>query len=121
MDETGTYYTEWSKSERKTPIQYINTWNLERWLWQPYMGDRKRDTDIKNKLLYSVGEGKCGMVWENSIKTCILPHVKKMTSPSSIHETGHSKPVHCDNTEGWNGEGGGRGFGMVDTCTPVAD
>ena len=24
MDETGAYYTEWSKSERKTPIQYIN-------------------------------------------------------------------------------------------------
>ena len=24
VDETGAYYTEWSKSERKTPIQYIN-------------------------------------------------------------------------------------------------
>ena len=24
MDKTGAYYTEWSKSERKTPIQYIN-------------------------------------------------------------------------------------------------
>ena len=24
MDETGAYYTERSKSERKTPIQYIN-------------------------------------------------------------------------------------------------
>ena len=33
VDETGACYTEWSKSERKTPIQYINTyiWNLERW------------------------------------------------------------------------------------------
>ena len=33
MDETGAYYTEQSKSERKTPIQYINAyiWNLERW------------------------------------------------------------------------------------------
>ena len=31
MDETGVYYTERSKSERKTPIQYTNTyiWNLE--------------------------------------------------------------------------------------------
>ena len=29
----STYYTEQSKSERKIPIQYINTyiWNLERW------------------------------------------------------------------------------------------
>ena len=33
VDETGAYYTEWSKSEKKTPIQYINAymWNLERW------------------------------------------------------------------------------------------
>ena len=33
VDETGAYYTESSKSERKTPIQYINAyiWNLERW------------------------------------------------------------------------------------------
>ena len=32
-DETGAYYTELSKSERKTPIEYINAyiWNLERW------------------------------------------------------------------------------------------
>ena len=32
VDETGIYYTEWSKSERETPMQYINTymWNLER-------------------------------------------------------------------------------------------
>ena len=33
-----------------------------------------------------------------------------MSSPSSIHETGHSKPVHWDNPEGWDGKGGGRGF-----------
>ena len=32
-----------------------------------------------------------------------------MTSPSSTHETGHSKPVHWDNPEGWDGEGGRRG------------
>ena len=32
MDETGAYYTEWSKPERKTPIQYTNAyiWNLEK-------------------------------------------------------------------------------------------
>ena len=33
VDETGAYYTERSKPERKTPIQYTNAyiWNLERW------------------------------------------------------------------------------------------
>ena len=32
VDETGAYYTGWSKSESETPIQYINAyiWNLER-------------------------------------------------------------------------------------------
>jgi len=25
VDETGAYYTEWNKSERNTPIQYINS------------------------------------------------------------------------------------------------
>ena len=33
-----------------------------------------------------------------------------MTSPSSVHETGHLKPAYWDNPEECNGEGGGRGF-----------
>ena len=69
-----------------------------------------KETDIKNRLLGSVEEGEGGMIWENSIETCILPYVKQMTSPSSRHETGDSKPVHWDNPEGWDGEGGGREF-----------
>ena len=40
------------------------------------MRDSKRDTDLKNRLLDSVGEGKGGMIWENSIEACILPYVK---------------------------------------------
>ena len=27
-----------------------------------------------------------------------------------MNETEHSKPVHWDNPEGWDGEGGGRGI-----------
>ena len=30
--------------------------------------------------------------------------------PGSMYETGHSGPVHWDNPEGWDGEGGVRGF-----------
>ena len=78
VGETGAYYTEWSKSERETPTQYINAyiWSLDRW-WQPsYMQDSERDTDVKNRLLDSVGEGKVRMIWENSIETCILSYVK---------------------------------------------
>ena len=73
------------------------------------MQDSKRDTDIKNRLLDSVGEGEGGMIWENSFETCILPYVKQMTSPRSMHETGRSTLVHQDNPGGWDGEGAGRG------------
>ena len=40
------------------------------------MWDSKRDTDVKNRLLDSVGEGEGGMIWENSIEICILSYLK---------------------------------------------
>ena len=40
------------------------------------MRDSKRDTDVENNLLDSVGEGEGGMIWENIIETCTLPYVK---------------------------------------------
>ena len=36
------------------------------------MQNRKRDTDVWNSLLDSVGEGEGGIIWENSIETYIL-------------------------------------------------
>ena len=45
------------------------------------MQNRKRDTDVQNRILDSVGEGEGGMFQENSIETCILPRVKQITSP----------------------------------------
>ena len=73
------------------------------------MQDSKRDTDVKNRLLDSVGEGEGGMIWENSIETCILPYVKEIISPGLMHETGCSGLVPWDDPEGWDGEGVGRG------------
>ena len=73
------------------------------------MEDSKRDIDIKNRLLDSVREGEGRMISETSIETCILPYIKQMTHPSSMHETGHSKPVPWDNPEGWDGERDGKG------------
>ena len=40
------------------------------------MQSSKRDTDVKKRLLDSVGEGEGGMIWENNIETCILSYVK---------------------------------------------
>ena len=51
------------------------------------MQNRKRDTDVQNRLLDSVGEGEGGMFRENSIETCILSRVKQITSPGWMHET----------------------------------
>ena len=51
------------------------------------MQNRKRDTDVQNRLLDSVGEGEGGMFRENSIETCILSMVKQITSPGWMHET----------------------------------
>ena len=67
------------------------------------MQDRKRDTNVYNRLLDSMGEGEGGMIWENSIETCTLSRVKQITSPDWMHETST-----WDDPEGWDGEGGGR-------------
>ena len=51
------------------------------------MQNRKRYTDVQNRILDSVGEGEGGMFRENNIKTCILSRVKQITSPGWMHET----------------------------------
>ena len=56
------------------------------------MQNRKRDTDLQNRLLDCVGEGEGGMFRENSIETSILSRVKQITSPGWMHET---------STQGW--------------------
>ena len=38
-----------------------------------------------------------------------------------MHETGCSGLVHWDDPEGWDGEEGGGGLSMGNTCTPMAD
>ena len=78
------------------------------------MRDSKRDTDVKNSLLDSEGEG--GMIWENGIETCIISYKKRITSPGSIQDTGCMGLVHWDDPEGWHGEGGGNGVQAWGTC-----
>ena len=74
------------------------------------MQDSKRDTDISNSLLDSVGEGEGGMIWENGIETCIISYMKQIASPGSMHDTGCLGLVHWDVPERLYGEGGGRGI-----------
>ena len=73
------------------------------------MRDSKRDTDVQNSLLDSVGEGEGGMIWENGIETCIIPYMKRIASPSLMHDTGCLGLVHWEDPEGWYRKGRGRG------------
>ena len=70
------------------------------------MSDSKRDTDVLNSLLDSVGEGEGGMNWEKGIETCMLSYVKLIASSGSMHETGCSGLVQWDDPEGRDVEGG---------------
>ena len=51
-----------------------------------YAKQKKRHR-CTEQILDSVGEGKGGMFWENSIETSILSRVKQITSPGWMHET----------------------------------
>ena len=73
------------------------------------MQNRKRDTDVQNRLLGSVGEGEGGMFQENSIETCMLSRVKEITSPGWMHETSARAWCTGKTQRGAGGGGGGRG------------
>ena len=55
-----------------------------------------------------MGEGEVGMIWENGIETCIISYMKRITSPSLMHDTGCLGLVPWADPEGWHGEGRGR-------------
>ena len=73
------------------------------------MRDSKRDTDVKSRLLNSMGEGEGGMIWENGIETCVISYMKRIASPGLMQDTGCLGLVHWDDPEGWGGEEGGKG------------
>ena len=64
------------------------------------MQDSKRDIDVQNSLLDSMGEGEGGVIWENGIETCILSGKKRITSLCSIQDTRCLRLVHGDDPEG---------------------
>ena len=82
------------------------------------MQNRKRDTDVQNRLLDSVGGGEDGCFERTA---CILSRVKQITSPGGMHET--SARAWCTGKTQSNRverEVGG-GIGMGNTCNSMAD
>ena len=85
------------------------------------MRDSRIDTDIKNRLLVSVGEGKCGMIWEIALKH-VYCHMWNRW-PVQVQCMKLGTPSWCTGTTQMDGmwrEVGG-GFGMGDTGTAMAD
>ena len=72
-----------------------------------YARQQKRHR-IKNRPLDSVGECKGMMIWENwnmYITICEIDEKSKFDAWNRA-----LKVVHWDDSEGWDGEGGGSGF-----------
>ena len=85
------------------------------------MQNRKRDTDVQNRILDSVGEGEGGMFQENSIETCILSRVKQITSSGWMHETSARAWCTRKTQRKWVEREVGGGIGMGNTCKSMAD
>ena len=80
------------------------------------MQDSRRDTNVWNSLLDSVGEGEGGMIWENGIEICIISCKKRIASLGLMQDTGCLGLVCWDDPERWYGEGGRRGGSGLGTC-----
>ena len=80
------------------------------------MRDSKRDTDVLNSLLDSVGEGEGGTIWENGIETCTLSYVKRIASPGLMIQDAQGWCTGMVQRDGMGREVGG-GLRMGNTCT----
>ena len=71
------------------------------------MQNRKRDNDVQNRLLDSVGEGEGGMLrewhWNKYTIKGETDHQPRLDAWDKC-----SGLVHWEDPEGWDGEGGGR-------------
>ena len=82
---------------------------------------RKRDTEVQNRLLDSVGEGEGGMFRENSIEACILSMVKQITSPGWMHETSARTWCTGKTQRDWLEREVGGGIRLGNTCKSMAN
>ena len=89
------------------------------------MRDSKTDTDIKNRLSDTVGEGKGGMIWEKSVKH-VYYHMWNRSSVQVRYMKQGTQSQGSGTTWGI-GEGGGSGVQdgghmntMADSCQCMA-
>ena len=68
----------------------------------------------------SEGEGEGGKIWENGNETCKISCRKRVASPGSMMLDAWGWCTGMPQRDGMGREEGG-GFGMGNTCIPVAD
>ena len=74
VDRPSHCHTEWSKSERRKQILYINTpiYGIhKKWYRWTYL--QNRDTDVENKHGYQAGKGR-GMLWIGKLGLTYSPY-----------------------------------------------
>ena len=83
------------------------------------MWDSKRDINVKNRFLDSVGEGEGGMIWKN-IETCILCETDDQSKFNTWNRARKAGALGPPREMGWGGRWE-EGLGWGDTCAPEAD
>ena len=74
------------------------------------MQDSKRDTDVKTDFLDSVGEGKGGIIWENSIETYIITTFER---DDQSKFDAWNRALNAGALGWWRGMGWGFGTGVI--------
>ena len=76
------------------------------------MYDTAKETLMYRSVLWTLGEGEGGEIWENSFETCIISCMKRVSSPGSMHDTGAWG--WCNGTTQRDGMGREEGGGFQD-------
>ena len=111
------YVIEWSKSERKKQVSYINTytWNLEKQYRWTYL--QRMNRDIENKFVRITGAGEGGVKSKNSTEMDTGPRIKQRAT-GSCRTTQGARHTALWRPGGVTGGGaGGRLQSRRHTCT----
>ena len=123
VDETGAYYAAWTKPERKTPIQYTNTyiWNLKDGNDNPVC-EAAKETQMYRTDFWTLWERE-RVAWFGRMALKHVYYHVRIESPVYVrcriqHAWGWCTGMTQRDVVGRE-VGGGFMFGI--TCTPVVD
>ena len=90
MDGPRDFHTMWSKSEKDKYHMISHMHNLKYDNKQTYLWNRKRITDIENRLVIAKGVGGDeGMKWEFGVSRCKLLYIEWINNKVLLYYTGN--------------------------------